>query len=75
MAYESNFITFIGNLTDDPELRFTGDGAAVATLRVASNRRLTDRTASSRRRRPTSTSTAGVTSPRTPPSRCTRATA
>jgi single-strand DNA-binding protein len=43
MAFESNFITFIGNLTDDPELRFTGGGAAVATLRVASNRRFTDR--------------------------------
>ncbi|MFA9431515.1 single-stranded DNA-binding protein [Egicoccus sp. AB-alg2] len=43
MAFESNFITFIGNLTDDPELRFTGGGAAVSTLRVASNRRYTDR--------------------------------
>ncbi len=43
MAFESNFITFIGNLTDDPELRFTGGGAAVATLRVASNRRWTGR--------------------------------
>jgi single-strand DNA-binding protein len=41
MAYESNFITFVGNLTDDPELRFTGGGAEVATLRVASNRRWT----------------------------------
>ncbi len=43
MAFESNYITFIGNLTDDPELRFTGGGAAVATLRVASNRRWTGR--------------------------------
>jgi single-strand DNA-binding protein len=43
VAFESNFITFIGNLTDDPELRFTGGGAAVATLRVASNRRYNDR--------------------------------
>lgn len=43
MAFESNIITFIGNLTDDPELRFTGGGASVATLRVASNRRYTDR--------------------------------
>jgi single-strand DNA-binding protein len=43
MAYESNFVTFVGNLTDDPELRFTGGGAAVATLRVASNRRWTGR--------------------------------
>jgi single-strand DNA-binding protein len=43
VAFESNFITFIGNLTEDPELRFTGGGTAVATLRVASNRRFTDR--------------------------------
>ncbi|MFW5934062.1 MAG: single-stranded DNA-binding protein [Actinomycetota bacterium] len=43
MAFESNFITFIGNLTDDPDLRFTQGGAPVASLRVASNRRYTDR--------------------------------
>jgi len=43
MAFESNFITFIGNLTDDPDLRFTQNGAPVASLRVASNRRFTDR--------------------------------
>jgi single-strand DNA-binding protein len=43
VAFESNFITFIGNLTEDPELRFTGGGTGVATLRVASNRRYTDR--------------------------------
>lgn len=41
MAFESNFITFIGNLTDDPELRFTQGGTPVASLRVASNRRWT----------------------------------
>ncbi len=43
MAFESNFITFIGNLTDDPELRFTQGGTPVVTLRVASNRRWTGR--------------------------------
>lgn len=43
MAFESNFITFIGNLTDDPELRFTQGGAPVASFRVASNRRFNDR--------------------------------
>jgi single-strand DNA-binding protein len=43
MAFESNFITFIGNLTDDPDLRFTQNGAPVASFRVASNRRFTDR--------------------------------
>lgn len=39
MAFESNYCTFIGNLTDDPELRFTQSGAAVTTIRLASNRR------------------------------------
>lgn len=43
MAYESNFITMVGNLTDDPELRFTPSGAAVCNIRVASNRRWTGR--------------------------------
>lgn len=43
MAMESNLITFIGNLTDDPELRYTQGGAAVVTIRVANNRRWTDR--------------------------------
>lgn len=43
MAYESNIITMIGNLTDDPELRFLGSGTAVAKFRIASNRRWTDR--------------------------------
>jgi single-strand DNA-binding protein len=32
-------ITVIGNLTDDPELRFTSTGAAVAKFRVASTPR------------------------------------
>ena len=43
MAYESNSVTFIGNLTDDPQLRRTSTGTAVASFRVASNRRYTDR--------------------------------
>ena len=43
MAFESNFVTMIGNLTEDPELRYTGNGAAVAKLRIAVNRRWTDR--------------------------------
>lgn len=43
MAFESNIATMIGNLTDDPELRFTPSGAAVANFTVASNRRYTDR--------------------------------
>jgi single-strand DNA-binding protein len=43
MAYESNYVTMIGNLTEDPELRFTPNGAAVCTIRIASNRRYTGR--------------------------------
>jgi len=43
MAIESNYVTFIGNLTDDPELRYTQNGAPVVTLRLASNRRWNDR--------------------------------
>jgi single-strand DNA-binding protein len=41
MASE-NQVTVVGNLTDDPELRYTPNGAAVATLRVAVNRRIPD---------------------------------
>ncbi|MEV0884723.1 single-stranded DNA-binding protein [Streptomyces microflavus] len=36
-------ITVIGNLVDDPELRFTPAGAAVAKFRVASTPRVFDR--------------------------------
>jgi single-strand DNA-binding protein len=42
MAGETN-ITIIGNLVDDPELRFTPSGAAVASFRVASTPRNFDR--------------------------------
>src|ERR1700710_223156 len=37
-------ITVIGNLTNDPELRFTPNGAAVASFTVASTPRTFDRT-------------------------------
>ncbi len=30
-----NVVTVVGNLTDDPELRFTPQGTAVANFRVA----------------------------------------
>jgi single-strand DNA-binding protein len=36
-------ITIIGNLTDDPELRYTPSGAAVAKFRIASTPRTLDR--------------------------------
>ena len=42
MAGDTN-ITIIGNLTDDPELRFTASGAAVAKFRVASTPRVLDK--------------------------------
>ena len=42
MAGETN-ITVIGNLTDDPELKFTPSGAAVANFTVASTPRTLDR--------------------------------
>jgi single-strand DNA-binding protein len=34
-----NVITIVGNLADDPELRYTPAGAAVANIRVAVNQR------------------------------------
>jgi single-strand DNA-binding protein len=36
-------ITVVGNLTDDPELRFTPAGAAVAKFRIASTSRRLDK--------------------------------
>jgi len=35
-------VTVVGNLTADPELRFTGTGVPVATFTVASNERFKD---------------------------------
>jgi single-strand DNA-binding protein len=37
-----NQIIIVGNLTDDPELRYTPNGAAVVKFRVAVNRRYRD---------------------------------
>ena len=37
-----NQVTLVGNLTDDPELRFTPNGVAVANFRLAVNPRLWD---------------------------------
>ncbi len=39
---QGNHVTLVGNLTDDPELRFTAQGAAVANFRIAVNRRIRD---------------------------------
>ena len=43
MAAETT-ITVVGNLTNDPELRFTGSGDAVANFTLASTPRTFDRT-------------------------------
>lgn len=37
-----NTVTLIGNLTDDPELRYTANGAAVANFRLAVTPRVKD---------------------------------
>ncbi|MDQ2700470.1 MAG: single-stranded DNA-binding protein [Actinomycetota bacterium] len=42
MAENINRVTITGNLTADPELRHTGSGTAVVTLRVAVNGRRKD---------------------------------
>jgi single-strand DNA-binding protein len=39
-----NKVLLIGNLTKDPELRYTPSGTAVANLRIAVNRKFKDRT-------------------------------
>ena len=39
----SNNVTLVGNLVDDPELRFTPSGVAMAKVRFAVNRRYQDR--------------------------------
>jgi len=39
----SNSVTLVGNLVDDPELRFTTSGVAMAKVRFAVNRRYQDR--------------------------------
>lgn len=43
MAIGDTPITVVGNLTGDPELRFTPSGAAVANFRVASTPRVYNR--------------------------------
>ena len=39
----SNSVTLVGNLVEDPELRFTASGVAMARIRIAVNRRYRDR--------------------------------
>ena len=44
MAQGDTNITLVGNLVEDPELRFTPNGAAVARFRLASTPRIFDKT-------------------------------
>ena len=44
MAQGDINVTIVGNITNDPELRFTPSGAAVASFTVASNSRYLDKT-------------------------------
>src|SRR6266849_3073520 len=37
-----NSVSIVGNLTDDPELRYTPQGSAVANFRIAVNNRFKD---------------------------------
>ena len=39
---QGNQVTVVGNLTDDPELRYTPNGVPVASFTVAVNRRMRD---------------------------------
>ena len=43
MAQGDVVVTVVGNLTGDPELRFTPNGLAVASFTVASTTRVLDR--------------------------------
>ena len=43
MAQGDVVVTVIGNLTGDPELRFTPNGQAVASFTVASTTRMLDK--------------------------------
>ena len=43
MSKGVNKVILIGNLGDDPELRYTGSGTAVCNMRLATNESYTDR--------------------------------
>ena len=55
-----NHTTIVGNLVDDPELRFTNNGIAVANMRVAVTQRSSRTASGATGRRPTSRSTSGA---------------
>ena len=49
MAANLNKVLLIGNLTKDPELRYTPQGTPVSTIRIAVNRNFKDRTGENKR--------------------------
>ena len=63
---ETERITLVGNLTADPELRYTPSGLEVANLRIAVTPAAGRRTAAGPKARPASTpSVSGATRPPT----------
>jgi single-stranded DNA-binding protein len=67
-------VTLVGNLTADPELRFTPSGLQVANLRLAVTPRTRQADGSWTQGRPASTpSPSGATKPNTPPKPSARA--
>jgi len=46
---QDNTVSIVGNLTREPELRFTPSGQATATFGIAVNRSWTDRQSQERR--------------------------
>jgi Single-strand binding protein family len=69
-----NQTVIVGNLVDDPELRFTSNGTPVSNLRVAVTQRVLGAAPGATARRRSSGSTLGGRTLLTSPSRCTRAT-
>jgi single-stranded DNA-binding protein len=64
---ETERVTLVGNLTADPELRYTPSGLQVANLRIAVTPAPARRTAAGPKGRPASTpSPPGATRPPTP---------
>jgi single-stranded DNA-binding protein len=69
------FVSLIGKLTDDPEVRFTPGGTQVGSFRLAVTPASRTGRAGRTGRPRSSASTSGATWPPTPPTRWPRATA
>ena len=61
-----NKVILIGNLGRDPEIRTTQSGQTVANFSVATTRRWRTATATARKRRSGTTSSAGAVRPKSP---------